>query len=401
MFLGECDSVHHYVGTKTPKIVERMIEVVSIAVNHANVFRRVNVGISAMKDRNFMMEGEESLYDSGTEKTCSPKNEHTHGVIVAPGGSEIVVSLVAEGHDPIDGNGTGIVHPRTPANASTSGASSDFRGWYAGAESRICIRHRTLDVRNDQVGELPSRRVFDVSRLINEQNTEALAALEAMADATRFNQWMADTLSPYIEGSVLEIGAGIGNLTSMLHTGESRYVGVDLNEQCVARLATRLGHLPNLVTLAADAANASDLRAFQRQMDTVICLNVLEHIEEDVMVLRNMYSCLRSGGRALILVPQGMRAFGTMDEMLQHCRRYSRTELERKMISAGFCVERIIEFNRITYPGWILNGRILRRRTVSRAQLRWFDRLMPVWRRVDRFLPWPPTSLIAVAVRNT
>ncbi len=210
---------------------------------------------------------------------------------------------------------------------------------------------------------------------------------------------MADTLLPYIAGDVLEIGAGIGNLTSML-ANRNRYVAVDISEENLSRLKTRLPHLTNLVTVVGDAANASDLEPFARQIDTVICLNVLEHIQDDGTALRNIYRCLKSGGRALILVPQGMAVFGTLDEMLQHCRRYSNAELQRKMASAGFRIEKTIEFNRITYPGWLLNGRLLRRRHVSRRQLRLFDLAVPLSRRIDRFLPWPATSLIAVGVRD-
>lgn len=62
--------------------------------------------------------------------------------------------------------------------------------------------------------------------------------------------------------------------------------------------------------------------------------------------------------------------------------------------------ETLLEFNRITYPGWYINGRLLKRRNFGRLQLSVFDRLVPVWRRIDRFLPWSPTSIIAVGVRE-
>ncbi len=70
------------------------------------------------------------------------------------------------------------------------------------------------------------------------------------------------------------------------------------------------------------------------------------------------------------------------------------------MRTTGFRVEKILEFNRITYPGWYVNGRILKRRTFSRFQLSVFDRLVPLWRRIDPMLPWPPTSIIGIGVRD-
>ncbi len=224
--------------------------------------------------------------------------------------------------------------------------------------------------------------------------------LDAMAGAERFNRWMADVLAPYMAGDVIELGAGIGNLTILLSEQSRHYVAADIDEKYLARLEARTANRPHIVTARCDLSRPRDLDRFRARMDTVICLNVLEHVENDAGALHNMYSCLRNGGRALILVPQGMRAFGTLDKILNHHRRYSKPELEQKMRAAGFRIERILKFNRITYPAWFLNGRILRTKTLNRAQLRIFDRLVPLWRRIDRFLPWPPTSIIGIGVRD-
>ncbi len=222
----------------------------------------------------------------------------------------------------------------------------------------------------------------------------------AMEDAGRFNRWMADTISPFLGDEVLEIGAGIGNLTRLLCPVRRRYVVTDIDPAYLDHLRSQLQSLPNVTTAACDLQSSDDFAPFRASVDTVVCLNVLEHIEDDRSGLRNIYESLCPGGRAIVLVPQGAAAFGTIDEVLGHCRRYSRTELEEKMKATGFRIEQMLEFNRITYPGWILNGRIFRRRTLSRFQLRVFDVLVPLWRRVDRFLPWPPTSLIAVGRKD-
>jgi SAM-dependent methyltransferase len=224
--------------------------------------------------------------------------------------------------------------------------------------------------------------------------------LVQMASAHRFNRWMADTIAPFIKGVVLEAGAGIGNLTEFLFHPGSCYVATELEDDHLELLRQRLGSQTGLTIAKCDLLEPLDLRPYQNAMDTVICLNVLEHIEDDAWVLRNLRLCLKSGGRAVILVPQGPRAYGSLDRVLQHCRRYSEAELGGKLIGAGFRVDQIIRFNRITYPGWLLNSRVLKRRTLSSMQLRLFDLLTPLWRRIDGLLPWPPTSLIAIASRD-
>ena len=135
-------------------------------------------------------------------------------------------------------------------------------------------------------------------------------------------------------------------------------------------------------------------------MDTVVCLNVLEHVEDETAGLRNIHTALQPGGRAIVLVPHGQEIFGSLDTALGHFRRYTREELRQKMEQAGFRVERILDFNRISRPAWYVTGRLLKRKTISRFQLYVFDRLVWLWRRIDRHLPWPPTSIIAIAVKD-
>lgn len=224
--------------------------------------------------------------------------------------------------------------------------------------------------------------------------------LAAMEHAPRFNRWMADTLTPFLGDRVLEIGAGIGNLTRLLCANQAHYVVSDLDDRHLARLKNEMRLKINVSVVSCDLENSIDFHRFHGSMDTAICINVLEHIQDDLQGLRNLHSALVPGGRAIVLVPQGANVYGTMDETLGHYRRYSKATLESRMREAGFRVERVIEFNRITYPGWFLNGRILRRRSVSRVQLWIFDLLVPFWRRVDAFLPWPPTSLIAIGARG-
>ena len=224
--------------------------------------------------------------------------------------------------------------------------------------------------------------------------------LDAFASAPNFNRWMADTIRPYIGRNVLEIGAGMGNLTRQLLPGRKRYVATDIDHEHLDRLSNRLSHRPRLEIAELNAAISQDQAAYQGQMDTVICLNVLEHIENDLDALRNIRSMLEDGGRAVILVPSGQSIFNSLDEELGHFRRYSEDQLRERMTAAGFDVETVLRFNRASRPGWWLNGTILKRRTISRLQLKNFDRVVWLLRRVDAHLPWPQTSIIGIGRRR-
>ncbi|HEY3443704.1 MAG TPA: bifunctional glycosyltransferase/class I SAM-dependent methyltransferase [Paludibaculum sp.] len=225
--------------------------------------------------------------------------------------------------------------------------------------------------------------------------------LDTLSSAHRFNHWMADTIRPYVGRRVLEIGAGMGNLSHCLAPRRQLYVASDIDAEHLARLRTRLSHRPNFRAIECDLSRAADFETVRGRIDTIVCLNVLEHVEDDAAGLRNMFETLEPGGRAIVLVPEGMSVYGELDRVLGHFRRYSEGELKAKARAAGFEVEHFLEFNRITRPGWYVNGRILKKRTFSRIQLAGFDALVPLWRRIDGLIPWRPVSIIIVARKPT
>ena len=222
--------------------------------------------------------------------------------------------------------------------------------------------------------------------------------LDSLAGTKRFNRWMADTVRPFVGTRVLELGAGIGNMTQHLARGRKIYVASDIDEEHIARLRVRFRGRPNLEIRRCNLCDAADFQPLLGSFDSVVCLNVVEHVEDDLGALRNIFSALKPGGRAIILVPQDQKAYGTLDEVLGHFRRYSEAQLRARMEEAGFKVERILHFNRVTRPGWRFNGQVLKRRSFGRFQLKAFDMLVPLWRRIDGSLPWPAVSLIAVGV---
>jgi SAM-dependent methyltransferase len=224
--------------------------------------------------------------------------------------------------------------------------------------------------------------------------------LHALSAAPRFNRWMADTVRPHVGQKVLEIGCGIGNLTRALVRGRQRYAAVDINTEHLARLTSRFPQRPNLEIQRCDLTRREDFSPFAESMDTVICLNVVEHIEDDHAALANIFHALDHGGRAIVLVPEGQSVFGTIDVALGHYRRYSEAELKKKMEDVGFEVEQIVRFNRVSRPAWFVSGRILKRTSLNVHQMLLYDRMVWLWRRIDRWLPWRPTSIIAIARRR-
>lgn len=222
--------------------------------------------------------------------------------------------------------------------------------------------------------------------------------LERLNRAPRFTRWMADVVRPYVGDRVLEIGAGTGNMSVQLMP-RSAYWATDFNPQYLEYLNSLSIGRPymNVAFL-----NASAKATFpQERFDTIVCLNVLEHIEEDVEALRNLRNALSDDGRTIILVPFGQWLYGSLDVVLGHFRRYSEDQLTDVAREAGFRVEKLLKFNRSGVLAWWLNGRILHRKTFGLGQIRLLNVLTPLFRVFDRWLPIPPLSIIAILRKDS
>lgn len=220
--------------------------------------------------------------------------------------------------------------------------------------------------------------------------------LHDLERARRFNRWMAETVRPWVGERVLEIGAGIGNITGWLLPREL-YVASDINPHYLHYLKNMATGRPYLDVARVDLEDARDFDAWKGRFDTVICLNVLEHVEDPLRALRNMYEALEDNGRLVLYVPAGQTLFSSLDEVLGHRCRYDAGMLRRELEAARFEIERIFDFNRAALPGWWWNGKVRKRRSFSRVQLKLFDTATPMIRRLDRLLPWRGLGLVAVA----
>ncbi len=219
--------------------------------------------------------------------------------------------------------------------------------------------------------------------------------LGRLARAPRFNAWMADVIRPWCGRRVLEIGSGTGNLTRRLVPRDA-YVASDVNPLYLQTLRGLTVDRPYLDVTLTDVTRGDSFPTVPGGFDTVVCLNVVEHVDDDVGALANLRRVLAPGGRAVVLVPRGPGLFGTLDEILGHRRRYSEASIRRVALDAGFEVKKILPFNRVGTPAWWLNGKVLRRRHFGLVQIAALNLLTPLFRLMDRALPFPPLSVVAI-----
>ena len=223
-------------------------------------------------------------------------------------------------------------------------------------------------------------------------------ALHSLSRTHRFNRWIADAVRSHVGDRVLEIGGGLGTITLHL-VPRDRYTVTEVDELHLEYLENRFRGYPHVEVGRVDLQEEGDFDPLEGSFDTVVCVNVLEHLAHPGRGLANIRRALEPGGAAILLVPRGPFLMGPLDRALGHRRRYTKKLLRQSCEEAGFEVERLVDFNRISCLPWLVSGRILRRRRFGRVQLKIFDSLVWLWRILDRLLPFPGLSLVAVARR--
>ncbi len=229
--------------------------------------------------------------------------------------------------------------------------------------------------------------------------------LEAFSHAKAFNRWLYQKISVYVRGNTLEIGSGIGNISAFLLEDQTHVSLSDLRPEYCRLLQNKFGHDPHLqgiheldLSLKNFSSEHSELL---EKFDTVIALNVIEHITDDLLAIRNAKALLKNKGKLITLVPAGQWLYNSIDRELGHYRRYSKSGLSNLMETAGLEVTDCRYFNTAAIFGWWFSGNILHEKIISPAKLNLYNRMIPFFKMLDRFAtPFAGISVISAGMKN-
>lgn len=222
--------------------------------------------------------------------------------------------------------------------------------------------------------------------------------LRRMGELSVYNRWLHDRFEAWLGSRVLEVGSGVGNQTRFFADRE-RVVASDIEPHYVRELLNRFEKQGSVRVASFRFPLTEEDRADleRERIDTIVCLNVLEHIEDDAGTLADFLRVLQPGGHLALLVPALPALYGTLDENLRHHRRYEKGALAALVARAGFTVESVRYLNRPGVFGWWLNSRVLRRRVLPRRQLGAFKWIMPLLRAEEKTEPSFGMSLLVLA----
>lgn len=192
-----------------------------------------------------------------------------------------------------------------------------------------------------------------------------LETLELFEQAPHFNQWLYEAIAPYCRGSMLEIGSGIGNISRFLLRQKGPVTLSDLRIEYCNRLRVLFTGSPNLSDVVQLDLSLPDFEqaypSLLHQFDTIVALNVIEHIENDGLAVANCRKLLRKNGQLVALVPAYAGLYNSLDKELGHFRRYSGKRLKNLLEEQGLDVVHTRYFNLAGIGGWWFSGSLLKK----------------------------------------
>lgn len=225
---------------------------------------------------------------------------------------------------------------------------------------------------------------FDEHDLIGE------TTLDVIAKANKFNKWMYNTIKPFCKGKIVEVGSGIGNISNYFMQDKFQLMLTDIRHGYCCKLEAKYSLNPCF--LGAMVMDLSDKNFDEKfadhlgKYDTVFALNVVEHIYDDTLALKNCYKLLRDEGQLVILVPSYQKLYNNFDKELGHYRRYTKASLSKIFLKNEFEIVHKQYFNFIGIFGWFITGYILKKETIPADQMKFYNTLVPIFKIFDKLI---------------
>ena len=224
---------------------------------------------------------------------------------------------------------------------------------------------------------------------MNPASNTSQQTLETISKAHRFNRWMYDTIRPYCNGNILEIGSGIGNISSFFVQDKSQISLSDVDHVYLQALRNRFANNSNVRDIMLLNLEHNDFenayRDKQHSFDTIFLLNVLEHVKDDEKAVQNCKYLLKDGGTLIILVPAYASLYAKLDKELGHYRRYTLGKLKSIFSKQQLTVRTQFYFNGMGIIAWSY-AKVFRLSVVPAPEMKMYNAVVPLAKLLDKIL---------------
>jgi SAM-dependent methyltransferase len=234
--------------------------------------------------------------------------------------------------------------------------------------------------------------------------TDLFKTLDTISAFHNYNSWIFRNLKPYLSGTVVDVGSGIGVIANYYkdHEDVTRVVLTDGFDEMLNILKEKFSQDEMYSIIPMDISNTAAIPdSLKNSADCVTCINVLEHIEDHEGALSNMRLLLKNKGYLALMVPALPVIYGSLDTLVGHYRRYTQKTLRSVLQKSGFKMEKLYYMNMFGVISWFIAGRILNYKSFDPASGKRLDSVVPIFEKLEsRIKPIIGQSLIAVCRKD-
>ncbi len=217
--------------------------------------------------------------------------------------------------------------------------------------------------------------------------------LEAMSFAVNYHKWILDEFRPFLGKRVVEVGAGTGSFSELILQESIDSLSLVEPSEMFESLTTNVSQIKNKVRVDFYKSIFSGVAAEildKQKPDSIIYVNVLEHIENDRSELEYIHRTLSKGGRCFIFVPALMSLYGEFDRKIGHFRRYTKRDVEEKCKSAGFKILKSKYFDLAGIVPWFVKYKMLKSDSLDSGAVTLYDKVaIPFVKGMEKFVNVP------------
>ena len=229
--------------------------------------------------------------------------------------------------------------------------------------------------------EISCEMIKDDHDYVGHKNLEIISSV-----SNQFNNWIYEKMVGRLRGGILELGSGLGVFSEKIvrDMGTSEIILTDKSLSYLNNLEKKFINRTNVTINKLDLECISDYQQIgYNKFDTILAINVLEHVKNDALVFEQLFRMLRKNGTVILLVPSYKFLYNHIDLEIGHQRRYTKKELQTKIQKSQFVIKEIQFFNLAGILGWYINGNLLQKSGLSTEAMTLFDHLVPFWKFLD------------------
>jgi len=214
-----------------------------------------------------------------------------------------------------------------------------------------------------------------------------------------FINWQYSKIKPFLKGDILEVGSGIGTISEkIIKEFNGKIYLTEIKKEYLDYLKTQFKSKKRVKIGYLDITNKKYFSKIKNKFDSILCVHVLEHVEDDVLALNLMKTALKSKGNLVIIVPAHKFLFSSMDIAEGHYRRYRKNEIELKAKEAGFKIKSQFWFNLFAIPARFVNGNLFKLRTTHQGSFNLYNKLLPILIFFEEKIFWNITGVNRIII---